>query len=95
MKAIEVMQDSPTLTEILDLASEENIILRTPEGRRYVLAEIDDFAEEIEAVRRNASLMRLLDDRSKEPAVLTLGQVREQLQKKKRRSRTGRKAKRI
>ena len=36
--------------EALDLASEDNVLLRTSEGRQYVLAEIDDFAEEVARV---------------------------------------------
>jgi hypothetical protein len=83
MRPIDVSATSPTLREVLELASEDNVILRTPEGRQYVLAEIDDFAEEVAKVRSNESLMHLLDARSKEAAHLTLSQVREQLQGKK------------
>jgi len=84
MKAIDLSTTSPTLTQVLELAGEDNVILRTPEGRQYVLAEIDDFAEEIAKVGRNESLTRLLDERSRETTRFTLGQVREQLQGKKR-----------
>ena len=84
MKAIDLSTTSPTLTQVLELAGEDNVILRTPEGQQYVLAEIDDFAEEVAKVGRNESLTRLLDERSKETAQLTLTQVREQLQGKKK-----------
>lgn len=84
MKAIDLSTTSPTLTQVLELAGEDNVILRTPEGRQYVLAEIDDFAEEVAKVGRNESLTRLLDERSKETAQFTLSQVREQLQGKKK-----------
>jgi hypothetical protein len=93
MKAIDLSSSSPTLTEVLQLASEDNVILRTPDGRQYVLAEIDDFAEEVEAVLENKALMQLLDERSKETTTFTLSQVREQLQGKKGRQRKGLKAK--
>jgi hypothetical protein len=83
MKAIDLGASSPTLTEVLDLANEDNVILQTPEGRRYLLAEIDDFAEEVAKVRQNEALMELLDERSREPATYTLNEVREQLQGKK------------
>jgi hypothetical protein len=87
MRPIDVSTTSPTLREVLELASEENVILRTPEGRQYVLAEIDDFAEEVAKVRSNKALMHLLDARSKETTGFTLSQVREQLQGKKGRQR--------
>jgi len=89
MKAIDLSTTSPTLTEVLGLASEDNVILRTPEGRQYLLAEIDDFAEEVAKVGQNEALMQLLGKRSQETTQLTLSQVREQLQGKKRGRRKG------
>ena len=41
MKAIDLSTTSPTLREVLDLAGEDNVILRTSEGRQFVLAEIE------------------------------------------------------
>jgi hypothetical protein len=92
MKAINLAIDSLTLKEILDLASEDNVILRTPEGRQFVLAEIDDFAEEVALVGQNEALMQLLQQRSKETTRFTLSQVREQLRGKKKRPRKGKNA---
>ena len=87
MKAIEISGASPTLTEVLDLASEDNVILRTPEGRKYLLAEIDDFADEVAKVVENPELMQLLNERGRENAHFSLSEVREQLKGKKRRHR--------
>jgi hypothetical protein len=89
MKAIDLSTTSPTLTEVLELAGEDNVILRTPEGRQYVLAEIDDFAEEVAKVGRNEPLMQLLNERSRETTQIPMSQVREQLQRKKRSPREG------
>jgi hypothetical protein len=94
MKAIDLSTATPTLAEVLDLAGEDNVILRTPEGRQFVLAEIDDFAEEVQRTNRNEALTQLLDDRSSEAATITLTQAREQLQGKKpgqKKGRNGRK----
>jgi hypothetical protein len=79
MKAIDLANSSPSLSEVLELAGEENIVLRTLEGRTFVLAEIDDFAEEVALTRQNEALMQLLDSRSKEETTFTLDQVRKQL----------------
>jgi hypothetical protein len=79
MKTIELTAAPPSLTEVLRLAEGSNLILRTPEGREFVLAEIDDFAREVELVRQNDDLMRLLDARSGEKGKYTLDQVRELL----------------
>jgi hypothetical protein len=83
MKAIHVSKTSPTLREVLELAGEDNVLLQTSEGRQFVLAEIDDFAEEVAKVRNNKTIMRLLGNRSKEAGRFTLRQVREDLQGKK------------
>ncbi len=46
MRTLELKTGHPELDEVLDLASSENVILTTPDGRRFVLAEIDDFEAE-------------------------------------------------
>src|SRR5207248_8314268 len=84
MKTIEVSPSAPTLVEVLDLAGEDNVILRTPEGRQFLLAEIDDFADEVAKVVQNESLMQLLAERSSDTSRVPLSQVREELQGKKR-----------
>ena len=48
-------------------------------GKEFVPAETDDFAEEVALVRQNEALMQLLAERSKEPGKYTLSQVRERL----------------
>ena len=87
MKAIDLSTTAPTLSEVLELAGEDNVILRTTEGRQYLLAEIDDFAEEVARVGQNEALMQLLDERARETTRVPLSEVREQLQGKKRNKR--------
>jgi hypothetical protein len=77
MKTIDLGTDSPTLAKLLRFASDENVLLRTPDGRHFVLLELDDFAEEVERVRQNK------ERRSAETSTVPLRQVREQLLGKK------------
>jgi hypothetical protein len=79
VKAIDLTKSSPTLNEVLDPAGEENVVLRTPEGRQFVLAEIGDFADEVARVGQNHDLMRLLNERSRETVTVPLDQVRDRL----------------
>ena len=79
MKIVELTTVAPALAELLDLAGEETLILKTSEGREFVLAEVDDFDTEITLVRQNKELMALLAERSREKKTYTLQQVREQL----------------
>ena len=79
MKTIKVTENSLNLEAILNLASKENILLETPEGREFVLAEIENFDREVELTRQNQELMNFLDERSREQKTVTLNQVRQQL----------------
>ncbi len=79
MKTIDLSSELLTLNELLQLASEDDIILKTPEGQEFMLAQLEDFEQEVELVRQNPELMQLLKERSKEPATYTLDQIREQL----------------
>lgn len=79
MKTIHLSEIVPTLMEILAQADEATIILKTPEGREFVLAAVDNFAQEVALVGQNEELMQFLDQRSKETERYTLSQVREQL----------------
>lgn len=79
MKTIELPTIAPDLAELLDQASAETVILKTPEGREYVLGELDDFDAELALIRKNEELMAFLDERSREQKTYTLQQVREQL----------------
>ncbi len=67
MKSIDAATVS-TFSELLDLAEDETVLVTTPDGREFIVAEIDDFAEEVEAVSQNRELMELLSKRSKEKA---------------------------
>jgi hypothetical protein len=79
LKTIELTTIDPNLAELLNQASEETIILKTPEGREYVLGKLDDFDAELALMRKNEELMAFLDERSREKKTYTLQQVREQL----------------
>lgn len=73
------LTSSSTLSELLDLAREENVILKTPEGQEFILAEVDDFESEIEATRQNRELTEFLEQRSRERASYSIHEVRKKL----------------
>jgi len=63
------------LNALLKQASIENLVLKTQDGREFLLAELDNFDREIELTRQNQELMRLLDSRGQEKAALSLDEV--------------------
>lgn len=79
MKTLNVCDELPSVRELLELASDENVILRTSEGRKFILARIDDFDRELDLIRQNDELMEFLRLRSSEDKTFTLSEVREEL----------------
>jgi energy-converting hydrogenase A subunit M len=76
MKTVDLTTQLATLEEVLSLADQENVVLRTKEGREYVVAELDDFDRELELVRQNEELMELLARRSKDEPTFSLDEER-------------------
>ncbi len=72
MKMIDLACGTPNLPALLDMASEDNLILRTADGREYVLAEVDDFDREVALVRQNQELMEFLEHRSRPSQTSTI-----------------------
>jgi len=79
MRTIDLAVRTANLQELLRLATEDNVTVRTPEGREFILVELDSFEHELARTRQNQELMELLDQRSAETKTYTLEQVREKL----------------
>jgi hypothetical protein len=80
MKTVDLASSTQNLPTLLDMASEENLILRTADGREYVLAEVDDFDREVELVRQNQELMEFLEQRSRPSQTYTIEEARKILE---------------
>ena len=78
MRRVNVTSTS-NLAELLDLAERESVVLETPEGREFILAEVADFAVEIDSVRQNRELMDFLEERSQYKQAYSLAEVRKKL----------------
>jgi hypothetical protein len=79
LKTVHVSKRARGIHSLLKQASRQNLILRSPEGREYLLAEIDDFDREIELTRRNKELMRFLDRRARDKVTVPLRTVKASL----------------
>lgn len=79
MKIIDVPTDSTALTDLLEEARRNNLLLRTADGLEFILAEIDNFDEEIELTRQNQELMKFLDDRGQKTKTISSADVRSRL----------------
>ena len=62
MKVIE-LDESHSLNEVVDLAQDELVVLRRPDGSVFALSHVDDFAVEVELLKHNAEFMALANHR--------------------------------
>ncbi|HPM81422.1 MAG TPA: hypothetical protein PLF81_12020 [Candidatus Anammoximicrobium sp.] len=86
MKTIELTAAPPRTEDVLQLAEGDSLVVRTPNGKSFLIAEMDrrddaedDFAQEVALARGNRALRELLAERSREPGRYSLEQVREKL----------------
>lgn len=79
MKTIAVSKRAKGVNDLLKHAQRENIIVRSPDGAEFILAEIDDFNREIELTRQNKKLMKFLEQRAKQTKTIPLEEVKTQL----------------
>jgi len=79
MKTITISRRTRSVHALLRRARRENVILRSPEGEEFILAEVDDFNREIELTRQNRPLMKFLDSRARQTETVASEQVRNSL----------------
>jgi hypothetical protein len=79
MKVVEVPDDAAEILRLLEQAQEEDLLLRTTDGSEYTLVATDDFDEEIKRTRANKELMAFLEERAKQPATVSLDEIKREL----------------
>jgi hypothetical protein len=79
MRTVNVSTKEKTINSLLKKAQRGGLILRSPEGQEFILAEISDFNREIELTRQNKALMRLLDARGKQSKTFKASEVKKQI----------------
>lgn len=76
MKTIQLTDQHPELQALLEQAVAEALILQMPDGRVFVLAQIDEFDDEIERTQQNVALMAVLDQRGQAQGGVKLSDVK-------------------
>ena len=86
MKTIELTAAPARTEDMLQLAEGDSLVVRTPKGKTFLIAEMehgdeaeDDFGQELALTRGTQTLRKLLAERSREPGRYTREQVREEL----------------
>lgn len=76
MKTIPISRRAKTVHALLKRARRENIILRSPEGEGFILAEVDDFNREIELKRQNRALLKFLEARARQTETVSVEEAK-------------------
>ena len=79
MKTITISRRSRSVHALLKRARKENVILRSPDGEEFILAEVDDFNREVELARQNRALMKFLDGRARQAETVSSEEARQAL----------------
>ncbi len=79
MKTIAISRRAKTVNALLKRARRENVILRSPDGNEFILAEIEDFNREIELTRQNKALMKFLEARARQAETISLEEAKTRL----------------
>jgi hypothetical protein len=64
MKLINLAEQPVDISYVLELAQKGPVVLLAADGRKYILAEADDFDREVEQLRNSVTFQRFLDERS-------------------------------
>ena len=79
MKTITISRRARSVHALLKRARRENVILRSPEGEEFILAEVDDFNREIELARQNRALMKFLEARARQTETVSFEEAKTML----------------
>lgn len=79
MKVIEIAEAHPTLNEVVNLAKDELVVLRKPDGSVFALTQVDDFEVEVELLKNHPEFLAFLKQLSQEKASISIEDLRKEL----------------
>jgi len=79
MKIVDLVNGHPSLDEVIALAKQELVVLRKADGSVFAVAEVDEFAVEVELLKNNPEFMSFLRQRSQENSTVSLEELRQEL----------------
>ena len=81
MTIINLAEQAVDLVQLLELAQSGPVVVLTEDGREYVLAEADDFEQEVEQLRNSVAFQTFLAERSaKDKPRISLEQVMREIE---------------
>ena len=80
MKTVDLAQQKLDLETVIGIARQEPVLILTPDGREFCLAEADDFEREVQALRESREFQSFLDKRSECKMRIPLEDIEKELQ---------------
>ena len=77
MKIVDLSAKHPSLSEILDMAKSDDVLLHVASGEEYLVERADAFDRELAMLGGSAKFMSFLEDRSQESEDLSLNAVKD------------------
>jgi len=81
LKTIDLTKQSPDLSEVIQMARHEPILLLTQDGKQYYLSEADDFEREVAALRSSKAFQAFLDKRSASRSTISLDEIEKEIER--------------
>ena len=79
MRSIDLMIEHPSLSEVIQLAEQEPVLLVAPNGHQFVVGEADDFESEVEALRNSRRFQQFLDERMRNQCRTPIEEIEQEI----------------
>ena len=81
MKTVNLKDEKLDLETVINLARTETVVLLTPDGREFVIAEADDFEQEVTTLRNSQAFQRFLTERSQSIGRIPLKEIEDEIER--------------
>lgn len=81
MKTIDLEKEKMDLAAVIKIARREPVLLLTPDGKEFCIAEANDFEKEVEALRGSQAFQKFLDERSASTRRIPLEDIEAEIEK--------------
>ena len=79
MKTIDISTKKSSIFELLNMAKEESVLVKTKDGDTFVISSIDEFNSEVELLRKNHKFLSMLDSFKEENESFSIDVVEKNL----------------
>jgi hypothetical protein len=78
MKTVDLSAQPMSAKDLLEMARKDELLVRTGKGECFVVSQAEEFAAEVDLLRRNHTFLTMLDRFKHDQAVIPLMEVEKQ-----------------